>query len=159
MVMQRSELIPIKIGSKTALKPGGTMSQPISFTLDLELPFEDVFEKVTTALKDEGFGVLTKIDVKETMKQKLGVDFHPYLILGACNPPLAHRALSSMPEVGILLPCNVTIEQRETSVLVTLANPEAMMMVGDLTENTALREVAAEARTRLERVAHNLRSQ
>jgi uncharacterized protein (DUF302 family) len=64
-----------------------------------------------------------------------------------------------MPEVGILLPCNVTIEQRETSVLVTLANPEAMMMVGDLTENTALREVAAEARTRLERVAHNLRSQ
>jgi hypothetical protein len=66
MVMQRSELIPIKIGSKTALKPGGTMSQPISFTLDLELPFEDVFEKVTTALKDEGFGVLTKIDVNET---------------------------------------------------------------------------------------------
>ena len=135
------------------------MSQPISFVLDLDIPFENALEKVTAALKEEGFGVLTKIDVKETMKQKLGVDFQPYLILGACNPPLAHRALSNVPEVGILLPCNVTIEQREARVLITLANPEAMMMVGDLAENEALREVAADARARLERVAHNLRSQ
>lgn len=132
------------------------MSQPLSFSINLDIPFESALEKVTAALKDEGFGVLTKIDVKETMKQKLGEEFRPYVILGACNPPLAHRALSNVPEVGIMLPCNVTVEQCESGILISLANPEAMMMMGDLAENTALREVASEARARLERVAQAL---
>jgi len=132
------------------------MSQPLSFSINLDIPFESALEKVTAALKDEGFGVLTKIDVKETMKQKLGEEFRPYVILGACNPPLAHRALSNVPEVGIMLPCNVTVEERESGILISLANPEAMMMMGDLAENTALREVASEARARLERVAQAL---
>jgi uncharacterized protein (DUF302 family) len=132
------------------------MSQPLSFSIILEIPFESALEKVTAALKDEGFGVLTKIDVKETLKQKLGEEFRPYVILGACNPPLAHRALSNVPEVGIMLPCNVTVEEKETGILISLANPEAMMMMGDLAENAALREVAAETRTRLERVAQTL---
>lgn len=134
------------------------MSQPLAFTTVLDIPFERALEKVTDALKDEGFGVLTKIDVKETIKQKLGKDFHPYVILGACNPPLAHRALSNVPEVGILLPCNVTIEKRENGILVSLANPEAMMMMGDLAENADLREVAVEARTRLERVVQKIKT-
>lgn len=132
------------------------MSQPLSFSIKLDIPFESALEKVTAALKDEGFGVLTKIDVKETMKQKLGEEFRPYVILGACNPPLAHRALSNVPKVGIMLPCNVTVEEGESGVLISLANPEAMMMMGDLAENAALREVAAEARARLERVAQAL---
>jgi uncharacterized protein (DUF302 family) len=132
------------------------MSQPLSFSIILEIPFESALEKVAAALKDEGFGVLTKIDVKETLKQKLGEEFRPYVILGACNPPLAHRALSNVPEVGIMLPCNVTVEEKETGILISLANPEAMMMMGDLAENAALREVAAEARTRMERVAQTL---
>ncbi len=134
------------------------MSQSLAFTITLDIPFESAIEKVTTALKDEGFGVLTKIDVKETMKQKLGEEFRPYVILGACNPPLAHRALSNVPEVGIMLPCNVTIEEQKAGVLISLANPEAMMMLGDLAKNATLREVAAEARSRLERVAGKLKS-
>lgn len=129
---------------------------PLAFTVSLDLPFEQALDRVTAALMEEGFGVLTKIDVKETMKQKLGEDFRPYVIFGACNPPLAHRALSNVPEVGIMLPCNVTIEERETGIVVSLANPEAMMMLGDLGENASLREVAVEARTRLERVAQKL---
>ena len=132
------------------------MSLPLAFTVSLDLPFEQALDRVTAALMEEGFGVLTKIDVKETMKQKLGEDFRPYVIFGACNPPLAHRALSNVPEVGIMLPCNVTIEERETGIVISLANPEAMMMVGDMGENADLREVAAEARTRLERVAQKL---
>jgi uncharacterized protein (DUF302 family) len=132
------------------------MSLPLSFRASIALPFEQALDRVTAALMEEGFGVLTKIDVKEIMKQKLGEDFRPYVIFGACNPPLAHRALSHAPEVGIMLPCNVTIEERETGILISLANPEAMMMLGDLGENATLREVAAEARTRLERVARKL---
>jgi uncharacterized protein (DUF302 family) len=132
------------------------MSLPLSFKASLDLPFEQALDRVTAALMEEGFGVLTKIDVKETMKQKLGEDFRPYVIFGACNPTLAYRALSYAPEVGIMLPCNVTIEEIETGILISLANPEAMMVHGDLGENTNLREVAAEARTRLERVAQKL---
>jgi uncharacterized protein (DUF302 family) len=134
------------------------MSEAFALTVNLDVPFDTALDLVTDALMGEGFGVLTTIDVKETLKKKLGEEFRPYVILGACNPPLAHRALSNVPEVGIMLPCNVTVEQRDSGVLVSIVNPEAMMTMGDLGENEALREVAVEVRSKLERVAENLKS-
>ena len=135
------------------------MSDELGFEVRLELPYEMAMEKVTAALKVEGFGVLTRIDVQATFKEKLGKDFRPYAILGACNPPLAHRALSTDSQAGLMLPCNVTVEAAENGgALVRIANPEMMITVGGLEGNETLRGVAAEARTRLERVAGALRS-
>ena len=115
---------------------------------------ESALTKTIDALKVEGFGVLTEIDVKETFKKKLGVDYLPYKILGACNPPLAHRALTAAPEVGLLLPCNVTVRQLENgSIEVAMIDPLMMMGVID---NPALIAIANEARERLERVAQAL---
>ena len=112
-------------------------------------------QKVTEALAKEGFGVLTEIDVKDTLKKKLDVDLLPYKILGACNPPLAHRALTAAPEVGLLLPCNVTVRQLENGI-VEVAMIDPLMMMGVI-QNPALKPVADEARARLERVAQALR--
>ena len=113
---------------------------------------------MTQALQAEGFGVLTRIDVHETLKKKLGVDFRPYVILGACNPALAHKALTARAEVGLMLPCNVTVEEAKPgAAVVRIADPEMMMTVGDLGSSGALREVGDEARTRLLRVAAALR--
>ena len=135
------------------------MSDELGFEVSLEMPYDMALEKVTAALKVEGFGVLTRIDVQATLKEKLGADFRPYAILGACNPPLAHRALSSDSWVGLMLPCNVTVEAGEQGrTLVRIANPEIMMQVGGLGGNETLHAVAAEARSRLERVAGALRS-
>ncbi len=128
----------------------------IGLHVHLEDDFDTAVERVTAALKVEGFGVLTEIDVKETLKKKLGVDFRPYKILGACNPPLAHRALSLEPEVGLLLPCNVAVAEAPAGgVDVGLVDPLAMLGV---VKNPALEPVAQEARARLERVAEALRS-
>ncbi|MBL8130278.1 MAG: DUF302 domain-containing protein [Anaerolineae bacterium] len=122
----------------------------LGLTVVLETNFQAAQERVTAALKAEGFGVLTEIDVKATLKQKLDVDFRPYKILGACNPPLAHRALLTAPEVGLLLPCNVTLAQMEDGrVQVSLIDPLAMMSV---VANPELKAVADEARARLDRV-------
>jgi uncharacterized protein (DUF302 family) len=133
------------------------MSKEIGFEVKLDQPYEAAVEKVIAALKAEGFGVLTRIDVHTTLKEKLGEDFRPYVILGACNPPLAHRALSEDAVVGLMLPCNVTVEATsDGGSLARIANPEIMMMVGALQENKALTEVAGEARNRLERVAASL---
>ncbi len=132
------------------------METDTAFTVSLNTPFDQAEEKVTTALKAEGFGVLTRIDVRKTLREKLGEDFRPYLILGACNPPLAHRALQAEPEIGVMLPCNVTIEQGDPSTIVRLANPEFMLNVGIRQDSRNLREVAAEARQRIERVAASL---
>lgn len=130
------------------------MSENIAFEVRLDQSYEAALEKVTAALKTEGFGVLTKIDVSATLKEKLGEDFRPYAILGACNPPLAHRALSSEAIVGLMLPCNVTVESIPTGgTLIQIANPEMMMQVGTLKDNPAIKEVAKEARDKLERVA------
>lgn len=130
------------------------MSQELGMQVNLDTDYETALEQVTEALKVEGFGVLTEIDVKATMKKKLDVDFRNYKILGACNPPLAYKALLAAPEVGLLLPCNVTVsEEANGKILVNLINPYMMMSVVD---NPALTEVAQDATARLERVAQAL---
>lgn len=112
--------------------------------------FDQVVEKVIGALKSEGFGVLTEIDVKDTLKKKLGVDFRRYIILGACNPSLAHRALEAEPHIGLLLPCNVVVQEApEGDVVVSIADPRAMFTMVD---NADVAPVAAEADQRLRRV-------
>ena len=124
-------------------------------TVRLNTDFDSAVARVTEALKAEGFGVLTEIDVKATLKKKLDVDFRPYKILGACNPPLAHRALTAAPEVGLLLPCNVTVAQAGEGVVdVALVDPMSMLGIVSRPE---LEAVAEEARVRLERVADALR--
>jgi uncharacterized protein (DUF302 family) len=133
------------------------MSQEIGFEVRLDAPYEEAVEKVIAALKEQGFGVLTRIDVRATLKEKLGEDFRPYVILGACNPPLAHRALSQDAVVGLMLPCNVTVEQDPGGGSITrIANPEMMMTVGALQENPVLLEVARAAKAKLEQVAASL---
>ncbi len=113
-------------------------------------PYEQTIERTRAALKEQGFGVLTEIDVKATMKAKLDADFRPYVILGACNPPLAHRALSADLGIGLLLPCNVVVyDNLDGTSTVEAMDPQAALgLVGD---NPAIAEVAREARARLEK--------
>jgi uncharacterized protein (DUF302 family) len=133
------------------------MAEELGYEVYLEQPYEEALEKVIAALKAEGFGVLTRIDVRATMQEKLGVDFRPYSILGACNPPLAHRALSADSTVGLMLPCNVTVEANsQGGSIVRIANPETMLKVGALGGNATLQEVSKEANARLKRVAEAL---
>jgi uncharacterized protein (DUF302 family) len=120
----------------------------------LEGSFDQVVEKVTNALKEEGFGVLSDIDVKETLKKKLDVDFRKYRILGACNPPNAHKALSAEPYIGLMLPCNVVVQETEDGkVDVSAVNPVASMAA---VENPQLEDVATHIKERLESVIQNL---
>jgi uncharacterized protein (DUF302 family) len=120
----------------------------------VHLPYDRAVPAVRDLLKAEGFGVLTEIDVQHTLKQKLGVDFRRYMILGACNPPLAHRALNEDLEIGLLLPCNVIVYEDGEDVVVSVLDPVvALGIVG----NTQLAPVAAEARARLERAIQSLR--
>lgn len=133
------------------------MQEELGFEVRLDIPYDDALDRVIQALKMEGFGVLTRIDVKATMKEKLGEEFRPYVILGACNPPLAHRALSADPVVGLMLPCNVTVEASDPGgAVVRIANPEVMMMVGGLGASSELAQVARQAREKLERVSISL---
>lgn len=125
----------------------------IGISLKLNMSFEAAVEEVIKALKVEGFGVLTEIDVKNTLKEKLDVDFRPYKILGACNPTLAYQALRAAPEVGMLLPCNVTVSQEDDYCQVSLVDPIAML---GFVENPILKPIAEEARERLERVSQTL---
>lgn len=133
--------------------------QTLAYEVDLAQPYEDAVEAVTAALKEQGFGVLTRIDVKATLKEKLGEDFRPYVILGACNPPLAHRALTADARVGVLLPCNVTVEQTEQGARVMLVNPLTMLAAEELADEEAVLSVAQEAQARLLKVAEALRGQ
>jgi uncharacterized protein (DUF302 family) len=111
------------------------------------LPFHQAVEAVREALKAQGFGVLTEIDVQATLKAKLGAEMPPYLILGACNPPLAHRALTANPEVGMLLPCNVVVRDTGRGIVVEAMDPVAAM---GIVSDPAVAEVAREARQKIE---------
>lgn len=115
----------------------------------VDLGWEAAVEKVRTTLAAEGFGVLSEIPIHEKLKEKLGVDFRRYLILGACNPPLAHKALEANPEIGLLLPCNVVVYEKDGKTVVSAIDPDTMVAVAG--DSPVMREVAADARARLER--------
>jgi len=126
------------------------MKTSYGLSVDVDLPYEQALQRVTEALKAEGFGVLTTIDVKATLRAKLDVDFRRYVILGACNPALAHRALSEELEIGLLLPCNLIVYERaQGASTVSAMNAMAAM---SFTGNPALEPIAREASARLERV-------
>ena len=124
-----------------------------AFRSKLDLSYGQAIEKVIAALKEEGFGILTQIDVKETLKTKLDVDFRNYTILGACNPPLAHQSLNVELEIGLLLPCNVIVYEEAGGSAVAILDPISMLNVVD---DPALEPVSQEARTRLKRVIESL---
>lgn len=120
---------------------------------DVEMDFDEAVEKVTEALKNEGFGVLTTIDVKQTLKEKLDVDRPRYVILGACNPHFAHQALEVEPDIGLLLPCNVVVYEHDGGIRVAAMDPEAAFQLAD---NPNIGPVAREVRKRIERVIEQL---
>lgn len=116
--------------------------------------FDQVVGQVTEALKAEGFGILSEIDVKATLKKKLDIDFRRYLILGACNPPLAHRSLETEPHIGLFLPCNVVVqEEKNGTIVVSIADPKVMFT---LVDNPAIQPIAEEAEQRLRRAMDRL---
>ncbi len=131
------------------------MAQAYGIRTTVKTSYEDTIPRVTEALKNEGFGILTQIDVRDTLKRKLDVDFPKYVILGACNPPLAHKALSSETEIGLLLPCNVIVyEGKDGRTVVAAQDPDAALgIVG----NPAVAPIAKEARERLVRVIDSLK--
>ena len=119
------------------------------FTKELDIPYETVIELVREALKKEGFGVLTEIDVKEKMKEKLGLNFRKYIILGACNPPNAHQAILAEENIGLMLPCNVIIYERGNKIVLSIIRPTvAMQMIA----NPALRSIAENVEVKLKKV-------
>ena len=124
-----------------------------TLTTTTELGFDDAVDRVRTELKSEGFGVLCEIDVQATLKEKLGVDGEPYLILGACNPPFAHQALQAEPELGVLLPCNVAVYARDGQTHVAAIDAERMLSI---VGNDELAPMAAEVRGRLARVVERV---
>jgi uncharacterized protein (DUF302 family) len=135
------------MSSEVAVRP------ELGITVDLPTGLATTDANVRDALGVEGFGVLTEIDVQATLRDKLGVETPGYRILGACNPTLAHRAITADPTVGLLLPCNVVIREMDHGTRVEFADPERML---DLLDNAVLRDVAAEAQARIRRVANAL---
>jgi uncharacterized protein (DUF302 family) len=126
---------------------------PYGFGVRLNLPYEQAIVRVTELLREEGFGILTQIDVQKTLREKLGAEFRRYVILGACNPSLAHRAFQAELHIGLLLPCNVAVYEDDGGSVVAFMDPAAALgFVG----NEALKPIASEAREKLERVRDNL---
>jgi len=116
------------------------------FTKEIDTPFEEAVEAVSEELKKEGFGILTKIDVKEKFKEKLGIDFKKYVILGACNPPSAHEAILAEENIGLLLPCNVIVYERENKTVISIIKPTVAMEVVD---NEELKQIAEKVEIKL----------
>ena len=123
------------------------------FSRTVDMSYETAIQRVTEELKKEGFGVLTTIDVKETLKQKINVDFNKYVILGACNPPLAHKSLLAEEQIGLLLPCNVIVYEKEGKTIVAAFDPMLMVRV---IEKEEMRPIAAEVKRKLEAVIKNV---
>jgi uncharacterized protein (DUF302 family) len=124
------------------------------------MPYEEALQVVTAALKSQGFGIITTINVQATLKEKLNVNFRPYTILGACNPPIAHRALEHDARIGLMLPCNVSVEAAENGkILVRIADPDQMLAISGGEPDPVMAEIAALAREKLVAVAAALRAQ
>ncbi len=123
------------------------------FSKSLDTTFDEAIDRVTEELKKEGFGILTEIDVKATLKKKLDVDFPPYMILGACNPPFAHRALLAEDKIGAMLPCNVIVQEIDGRIEVSAVDPVASMQA---VENPKLADLAIEVQALLKKVIDNL---
>ena len=120
------------------------------FSVQVSCGFDEAIDKVTEALKTEGFGVLTEIDVKAVLKKKIGVDRKPYTILGACNPQLANQAINADPDIGLLLPCNVVVREEDNGVItVAFMDPNAVL---GLVEQSGVEQLAGEVRAKLEKV-------
>ena len=128
------------------------MNMQLGFEVKINQPFDQAIETVTAALKTQGFGVLTRIDVQATLKEKLNADFRPYVILGACNPPLAHQALNTDPWIGLMLPCNVTVEAvSDQQSLVRLTDPGAIVNFSE--KAGEMKELAVQGHQKMAAVA------
>ena len=128
----------------------------MSYNAELKTDFDSAIGQVTAALKKEEFGIISRIDMHTTFKEKIDKEIPPHTILGACNPKLAYTAVTAMPEASLMLPCNVTVQQEGDRIVVRITNPTAMMQAAGLDDQPALKEVAIEADVRLQRVAESL---
>jgi uncharacterized protein (DUF302 family) len=124
------------------------------FKKELNIPFEDVIELVTKKLAEEGFGILTTIDVKEKFREKLGIDFSKYMILGACNPAYAHSAILAETDIGLMLPCNVIVYEKDDKTVISAIKPTAAMQ---MIHNNNLQEIAAKVETKLEMIVDSIK--